>query len=111
MRGLVRAVAERCPGGGVSRRDGAADPARTTTAFRRKAAALGATVREGVAATNIRKEDGLWRVAVGADAQAAAVPPNSPGGGARRIAAGPGQPVHREARAHRPQRPSRLPAG
>lgn len=55
LRRLVPAVAESCPGGVVSRRDGAADPARTTTAFRRKAAALGATVREGVAATNIRK--------------------------------------------------------
>src|SRR5262249_16390726 len=57
---LVPAVADTCPGGVVSRRDGAANPAQTTTAFRRKAAALGATVREGVAASNIRQTDGLW---------------------------------------------------
>ena len=45
------AVVESCPGGVVSRRDGAADPFRTTQAFRRKAIALGARIREGVAVT------------------------------------------------------------
>jgi len=37
LRRLVPALADGCPGGMVSRRDGAANPARTTTAFRRKA--------------------------------------------------------------------------
>ncbi|MCJ9705924.1 FAD-binding oxidoreductase, partial [Bradyrhizobium sp. SHOUNA76] len=41
LRRLVPAVAETCPGGVVSRRDGAANPAQTTTAFRRKAGQLG----------------------------------------------------------------------
>jgi sarcosine oxidase subunit beta len=77
----------------VSRRDGAADPARTTTAFRRKAAALGATVCEGVAATNIRKEGGLWRVDVGADTYAAPVLVNAAGAWAGRIAAALDEPV------------------
>ena len=79
LRRLVPAVAESCPGGVVSRRDGAAQPARTTTAFRRKAEALGATIREGVAATNIRKQDGLWRVDAGGDSYAAPVLVNAAG--------------------------------
>ena len=90
---LVPAVADTCPGGVVSRRDGAADPARTTTAFRRKAAALGATVCEGVAATNIRREDGLWRVDAGAEGYAAPVLVNAAGAWAGRIAADLGEPV------------------
>jgi len=43
LRRLVPAVSDDCPGGVVSRRDGAADPFRATQAFRRKAVALGAT--------------------------------------------------------------------
>ncbi|MEH2503144.1 MULTISPECIES: NAD(P)/FAD-dependent oxidoreductase [unclassified Bradyrhizobium] len=93
LRRLVPAVAETCPGGVVSRRDGAAEPARTTTVFRRKAAAQGATVREGVAATNIRKQDGLWRVDVGTDTYAAPVLVNAAGAWAGRIAAALGEPV------------------
>jgi len=41
LKRLVPAVADHCPGGIVSRRDGAADPFRTTQAFRRKAVSLG----------------------------------------------------------------------
>ena len=93
LRRLVPAVAESCPGGIVSRRDGAAQPARTTTAFRRRAQALGATVREGVAATNIRKEDGLWRVDAGGDSYAAPVLVNAAGAWAGRIAAHLGEAV------------------
>jgi sarcosine oxidase subunit beta len=93
LRRLVPAVADSCPGGVMSRRDGAADPARTTTAFRRKAAALGATVCEGVAATNIRREGGLWRVDVGADVYAAPVLVNAAGAWAGRIAGALGEPV------------------
>ena len=93
LRRLVPAVAETCPGGVVSRRDGAANPAQTTTAFRRKAALLGATVCEGVAATNVRREDGLWRVDVGADSYAAPVLVNAAGAWAGRIAADLGEPV------------------
>jgi sarcosine oxidase, subunit beta len=96
LRRLVPAVAENCPGGVVSRRDGAADPARTTTAFRRKAAKLGATVCEGVAASNIRKEGVLWRVDVGAATYAAPVLVNAAGAWAGRIAAALGEPVPAE---------------
>jgi sarcosine oxidase subunit beta len=93
LRRLVPAVAETCPGGVVSRRDGAAEPVRTTTAFRRKAAALGAIIREGVAATNIRKQDSLWCVDVGAETYAAPVLVNAAGAWAGGIAAALGEPV------------------
>jgi sarcosine oxidase subunit beta len=87
LRRLVPAVAETCPGGIVSRRDGAANPAQTTTAFRRKAERLGAIVREGVAAGNIRHRDGLWHVDVGTEVFAAPVLVNAAGAWAGRIAA------------------------
>ncbi|WP_338692759.1 FAD-dependent oxidoreductase [Bradyrhizobium sp. 26S5] len=93
LRRLVPAVADSCPGGVVSRRDGAANPAQTTTAFRRKAEMLGATVREGIAAGNIRQHDGLWHVDVGADSYAAPVLVNAAGAWAGRIAASLGEPV------------------
>lgn len=93
LRRLVPAVAESCPGGVVSRRDGAAQPARTTTAFRRKAGQLGATIREGVPATNIRKDGDLWHVDVGPETFAAPVLVNAAGAWAGRIAAQFGEPV------------------
>ncbi|MEN3286771.1 MAG: hypothetical protein V7634_1071 [Bradyrhizobium sp.] len=96
LRRLVPAVAESCPGGVVSRRDGAAQPARTTTAFRRAAQVQGAIVREGVAATNIRKENGLWHVDVGSESYAAPVLVNAAGAWAGRIAADLGEPVPSE---------------
>jgi sarcosine oxidase subunit beta len=93
LRGLVPAVAETCPGGVVSRRDGAADPARTTTAFRRRAEALGTTVREGVAATHIRREGKLWHVDAGGETFEAPVLVNAAGAWAGQIAASLGEPV------------------
>ncbi|GGA99452.1 sarcosine oxidase subunit beta [Brucella endophytica] len=93
LRRLVPAVAGTCPGGIVSRRDGAANPARTTTAFRRKAEEMGTAVREGVAATNIRRESGLWRVDAGGETFEAPVLVNAAGAWAGRIAADLSEPV------------------
>ncbi len=59
---LVPAVSERCPGGVVSRRDGAADPFRTTQAFRRRAIEKGAEVIEGVTVTGLSRSGANWRV-------------------------------------------------
>ncbi len=67
VRALLPAVAETCTGGIVSRRDGAAQPARTTSAFRRKAEQLGARIIEGVAAGNARYKAGLWHVDAGSE--------------------------------------------
>lgn len=93
LRRLVPAVAETCVGGVISRRDGAANPARTTTAFRRRAEELGAIVREGVAATNVRRENKVWRVDVGSETCEAPVFVNAAGAWAGRIAASLGEPV------------------
>jgi sarcosine oxidase, subunit beta len=93
LRCLVPAVAETCPGGVVSRRDGAADPARTTTAFRRRAEELGTTVREGVAATHIRRESNLWHVDAGGETFEAPVLVNAAGAWGGQIAASLGEPV------------------
>lgn len=93
LRRLVPAVSDSCPGGIVSRRDGAASPARTTTAFRRKAGRLGAIVREGMGATGIRRQDGLWRVDVGPERFEAPILVNAAGAWGGDIAAGLGEPV------------------
>ena len=93
LRRLVPAVADTCPGGIVSRRDGAADPFRTTQAFRRKAVALGATVMEGVRVAGLERHGGVWRVATSAGEFEAPVVVNAAGAWADRIAAELGEPV------------------
>jgi sarcosine oxidase, subunit beta len=93
LRRLVPAVAETCAGGIVSRRDGAADPARTTTAFRRRAEQLGTIVREGAAATNVRRDGRVWRVDAGGETFEAPVLVNAAGAWAGRIADTLGEPV------------------
>ncbi|WP_046861970.1 NAD(P)/FAD-dependent oxidoreductase [Microvirga massiliensis] len=93
LRCLVPAVAETCPGGVVSRRDGAADPARTTTAFRRRAEELGTIVREGVAAAHIRREGKLWHVDAGGETFEAPVLVNAAGAWGGQIAASLGESV------------------
>lgn len=110
LRRLVPAVAETCPGGIVSRRDGAAEPARTTTAFRRRAEALGCLIREGIAASNVRREAGLWRVDAGSETYEAPVLVNAAGAWAGRIAAALGEPVPVETVAPMLMITSRVPA-
>ena len=90
---LVPAVADHCPGGLVSRRDGAADPFRTTQAFRRKAVACGARVHEGVAATGVVRRGGAWRVETSDGAFEAPTIVNAAGAWADRIAAAVGDRV------------------
>jgi len=93
LKRLLPAVSDACPGGIVSRRDGAADPFRTTQAFRRKAVALGAEVLEGVRANGIERRDGVWHVATTAGDFEAPVVVNAAGAWADRIAAQIGEPV------------------
>src|SRR3954462_13146718 len=62
LKRLVPAVADHSPGGVVSRRDGAADPFRTTQAFRRRAIEKGAEVLEGVTVTGLARNGDGWRV-------------------------------------------------
>jgi sarcosine oxidase subunit beta len=93
LRRLVPAVADHCPGGVVSRRDGAADPFRTTQAFKRKAELLGQRVLEGVAVMGIARRGGNWCLRTTAGEFVAPVIVNAAGAWADRIAAKLGEPV------------------
>lgn len=93
LKRLVPAVSGTCPGGVVSRRDGAANPFRTTQAFRRKAISLGANVIEGVTVTGLVRQNGTWRVSTSAGSFEAPVVVNAAGAWAGRIAAILGEPV------------------
>ena len=93
LKRLVPAVADHCPGGVVSRRDGAADPFRTTQAFRRRAIEKGAEVLEGVTVTGLSKVGANWRVETSAGPIEAPKIVNAAGAWADRIAAMLGEPV------------------
>lgn len=93
LRRLLPAVSEHCPGGVVSRRDGAADPFRTTQAFRRAAIRAGAWFFEGVAVTGLTRAGGAWQVATTAGTFSGAAVVNAAGAWADRIAAMLGEPV------------------
>ncbi|HRK19428.1 MAG TPA: FAD-dependent oxidoreductase [Hyphomicrobiaceae bacterium] len=93
LRRLVPAVSETCPGGIVSRRDGAADPFRTTQAFRRAAARAGAIFHEGVAVTGLRRDNGVWNVETSLGTFSGPKVVNAAGAWADRIASAVGEPV------------------
>lgn len=93
LRALVPAVSETCPGGVVSRRDGAAIPLRATQAFKRKAQEHGASIREGVRVETVSREGTVWRVETDAGSFSAPRLVNAAGAWADRIAADLGEPV------------------
>ncbi|MGO8910639.1 MAG: NAD(P)/FAD-dependent oxidoreductase [Bradyrhizobium sp.] len=90
---LVPAVADYCPGGIVSRRDGAADPFRTTQAFRRKAVSLGVKVCEGLTVAGLQRKGAVWCVETSAGTFEAPKIVNAAGAWADRVAAAVGDPV------------------
>jgi len=110
LRRLVPAVSAHCPGGVVSRRDGAADPFRATQAFRKRAIEKGATVLEGVRVTGISRVGEVWRVETSDGAIEAPKVVNAAGAWADRIAAMLGEPVPLEVIAPMLMVTSRLPA-
>jgi sarcosine oxidase subunit beta len=93
LKRLVPAAADYCPGGIVSRRDGAADPFRTTQAFRRAALQGGAVFVEGVAVTAIRRVGSQWRLDTSIGPFEAPKVVNAAGAWAERIAGMLGEPV------------------
>ena len=93
LRRLVPAVSEHCPGGVVSRRDGAADPFRTTQAFRRAATEKGAEIIEGVTVTGLERRGDVWRLETSDGPIEAPKVVNAAGAWADRIAAMLGEPV------------------
>ena len=62
LRAVVPQIADHCLGGIFVREDGAAMPYQTTMAFQRKAAALGATFREGIAVTSVARQRRHWLI-------------------------------------------------
>lgn len=93
LRRIVPAIAPHCVGALVSRTDGAADPYRTTTAFRRAAAAAGAEIREGDGVTGLDRANELWRVTSASGTIEAPVVVNCAGAWATRIAAMAGETI------------------
>lgn len=94
LRRLVPAIAEHCVGGLVSRADGAANPYRTTMAFKRKAESCGVRFVEGAQVTTLRRNGRQWCVqSAGGTQWEAPVLVNCAGAWADRIAAQLGEPV------------------
>jgi len=93
LRALVPALAPSVLGGLIVRGDGAADPYRTTLAFRRKAAALGARFAEGVRVLQTRREARQWIVTTDAGDYTCETLVNCAGAWADRIAAQWDEPV------------------
>src|SRR5215470_11449595 len=93
LREIVPAISEHCVGAIVCRRDGAANPYRTTLAFKRKAESLGVRFIEGTVVTGLARNGGAWRVETGAGAHEAPVVVNAAGAWADRIASALHEPV------------------
>lgn len=110
LKRLVPAVSDHCPGGVVSRRDGAADPFITTQAFRRRAGERGVEVMEGVTVTGLARAGAVWRVETSAGPIEAPKVVNAAGAWADRIAAKLGEPVPLEVIAPMLMVTSRLPS-
>ncbi len=94
LRALVPAIAEHCLGALISRADGAANPYRTTLAFKRKAESLGVRFMEGERVTSLARAGGSWCVETASGGRwEAPVVVNCAGAWADRIAAQLGEPV------------------
>ena len=67
LRRVAPAISAHCTGAMICREDGAANPFRTVTAFRRKAAELGAEIRSGLPVTGLSQRAGVWSVEAAGD--------------------------------------------
>jgi glycine/D-amino acid oxidase-like deaminating enzyme len=100
LRRLVPAISEHCVGAIVSRDDGAANPYRTTLAFKHKAESLGVVFVEGCRVQELTRAAPVWLVTA-ADGRSFEAPVivNCTGAWADRIAAMLGESVPLEASA------------
>jgi sarcosine oxidase subunit beta len=89
----VPALARHCVGGLIAERDGAALPYRTTSAFRRKAEALGQRVIEGTRVLGIRRDGDGWAIDTSTGALSCRVLVNCAGAWADEVCASLGEPV------------------
>ena len=111
LRRMLPALADHCVGGLVSRRDGFANPYRTTLAFAKAARALGAEIREGARVVAVERAGGLWTLAT-QDGQrlTGRILLNTAGAWGNRIADALGEPVPLGYAAYMITMTSRLPA-
>jgi sarcosine oxidase subunit beta len=93
LRALIPKIAPTVRGGVIAREDAAADPYRTTFAFRRKAASLGARFLEGVRVHEVTRAGGQWTVSTSEGTYTSPIVVNCAGAWADRIAAQWGEPV------------------
>jgi len=93
LRAMIPRIVPTVRGGLIAREDAAADPYRTTLAFRRKAASLGARFMEGVRVQETRCEGGQWVVQTSAGTYTAPTLVNCAGAWADRLAAQWDEPV------------------
>jgi sarcosine oxidase subunit beta len=93
LRELVPAVASHCIGGTWCRDDGAANPFRTVTAFRRAVESLGVTLVSGAEVHRVHRAGGGWTVESSAGTHAAPLLVNAAGAWAGEIARQAGEPV------------------
>lgn len=93
LRAMMPRIVPTVRGGLIARGDAAADPYRTTLAFRRKAASLGARFMEGVRVHETRREGAQWIVSTSAGRYTAPTLINCAGAWADRLAAQWDEPV------------------
>ena len=93
----VPALARHCVGGLIAERDGAALPYRTTSAFRRKAEAMGQRFIEGARMLGIRRQGDAWAIDTSVGTLSGRVLVNCAGAWADTICAALGEPVPLEA--------------
>lgn len=93
LRAMIPSIVPSVQGGVIAREDAAADPYRTTRAFRRKAESLGVRFLEGVRVHSARREGAQWSVVTSKGVYTAPTVVNCAGAWADKLAAQWDEPV------------------